>query len=162
MDLLGILSHLELPSEQMNALRDLAKSPLSIDNVYKTLQSQGIQIPRSIVRSAVPAIRTINTLTKSYNSQNYSTRPNAGLTLKSIGEQRSRYSYPITFTVTNKNTGETSEITRNLASDFLMSKQGAVDTWLEHFSSNNSTSEFTIVDYTVGIPTEDYNYRSTP
>lgn len=152
---LKILSSLELPVGTLDTLRAAAKSTDAIDKIYQQLRDTPWATSRSTVRQAISSLRTINTLNKSYNAQNYHTAPRAGLSLQSIGEQRARYSYEIKFTVRDKNTGMLTTISRNLSSDILLSKQEAVDTWLEHYASNNSTSNYDIVDYTISIPTED-------
>lgn len=157
---MSILDELGLTGAQYNALRSLSNTELSASAIIDQLAGTDAAIRRASGLKAVKAFRDITDVAPYIGSVGYDKGLNAGRIPRSVGEQKRRYSYEIRFDVRNKDTGETTFIHRNYSVSDLVTKQQAVDAWLEQFATNKSTSEYEITDYTVTTISEDISYRT--
>lgn len=146
---ISLVEKLGLTGFQYNALSSLAESDLSANAIIQQLQGTQAAVQRSKGLQAIRELRGIQATRPYVASVGVTKNLNPESIPYAATDQLRNYSYRLVLTVTTDTDPAPRSIYRNVKSNDLLTKQQAIDEFLESFNDGSEGYQFDVISATV-------------
>lgn len=145
MSALSLIKELGLTGAQFNALSSLAESELSANAIIAQLSGTEAAIQRSKGLQVIKALRGITSTRPYVASVGVNKNLNPDNLPYAATDQLRNYSYRLVLTVTTDTDPTPQNIYRNVKSNDLLTKQQAIDEFLEQFNDGSDGYQYDVI-----------------